>query len=90
MYYCYMLRGKKNTYIGSTNNVARRIKQHNSKQGARFTRSGGPWKPVMIVSGFKTRGDAMRFEMKWKKKYPRDMGCYLLQKQFPYVSIFSA
>jgi putative endonuclease len=44
MYYVYVLWSEKlqKRYVGSTENVARRLKQHNSGKG-RFTRSGVPW-----------------------------------------------
>jgi len=72
MYLCYCIsndtNGKK-TYVGSTNNFQRRIRQHNGELvgGARYTTSvGSGWKPVAFALGFRTRPESLSFEWHWK------------------------
>lgn len=53
------------TYVGWTHDVARRLKQHNSGKGARFTR-GRAW--VLLHSErFKTKRAAMSREWRLKR-----------------------
>ena len=58
------------TYIGCTNNLGRRLRQHNGELvgGARSTR-GRRWRWRMRVLGFPTQTDALRFE--WAAKHPQ-------------------
>jgi predicted GIY-YIG superfamily endonuclease len=47
MYYVYVLRSEKDSdklYIGFTNNLERRINQHNTKPTCSYTKSHQPWK----------------------------------------------
>ncbi len=46
MYYVYILKGIKmrKLYIGHTDNLARRIKEHNTGRGGKYTCQNGPWK----------------------------------------------
>ena len=64
------------TYVGSTNDFCRRLKQHNGdlKGGAKASRAGRPWVCACIVRGFANRSEACKFESKWKissRKLPR-------------------
>ena len=53
------------TYVGWTNDIARRLKQHNTGKGARTTR-GRSW--VLLHSEwFSTRREAMRREWHLKR-----------------------
>ena len=53
------------TYVGWTNDVTRRLAQHNAGKGARFTR-GRVW--VLLHSEcFSTRGEAMSREWHLKR-----------------------
>ncbi|MGE0201093.1 MAG: GIY-YIG nuclease family protein [Candidatus Melainabacteria bacterium] len=69
-YYTYMLHCADGTlYTGWTTDVTRRLKQHNSGTGAKYTRNRGP----VRLAGcwrFETRSEAMRFEI-WIKRLPR-------------------
>ena len=65
-YYVYVLRNAQGQlYIGSTDNLDRRIQQHQQGE-ARWTRNRGPW---TLVSSeiFPTRTDAMRRERQLKR-----------------------
>lgn len=57
------------TYIGYTNNIKRRIRQHNSelKGGAKYTR-GRQWEYIAYLTGFPNSIIALQCE--WKLKHP--------------------
>lgn len=67
-YVCYLLASGNRTYIGITNNLHRRIRQHNQeiKGGAKYTR-GRQWRVVCYVGHFPTKSEAMRFEWRFKR-----------------------
>jgi len=69
-YYCYLIYSLKlkKTYIGITNNLTKRIKQHNHeiKGGAKSTRGDCNWKYYIIIGNFLHKQDACRFEWYWK------------------------
>ena len=71
-WYCYLLASSsaKRTYVGKTNDVRRRLKQHNGriKGGAKATHAGRPWKYAVVVSGFETERQALQFE--WRAHCP--------------------
>ena len=71
MYYCYLLFSEdgKRSYIGATNNINKRLRQHNGilKGGAKAT-CGRTWKRVCHVSGFSSWSDATKFEWRWKRR----------------------
>lgn len=71
VHYCYILRNtyephKNYTYNGYTNNITRRLRQHNQiiKGGAKRTRNYGnkTWEYIAVVTGFKTRINALQCE----------------------------
>tara|TARA_B100000674_G_C37901108_1_gene943796 strand:+ start:334 stop:774 length:441 start_codon:yes stop_codon:yes gene_type:complete len=53
-------------YTGITTNIKRRIKQHNTGQGAKYTRGRGPVELVHLRQ-YKNRSDASKAEAKFKK-----------------------
>lgn len=59
----YLISNGTRTYIGSTTDVNRRLRQHNGEivGGARSTR-GHKWKLVCFANNFKTRSEACRWE----------------------------
>ena len=67
-FYVYMLKSsdiKPITYVGYTNNLNKRIKQHNSGKGAKFTR-GRKWK-LIYKEKYKTKKEAISREYYIKK-----------------------
>ncbi|QGY40956.1 GIY-YIG nuclease family protein [Pseudodesulfovibrio cashew] len=67
-WYVYLLRCADDTlYCGVTTDVKRRIDQHNSGTGAKYTRSRTPVSLEACVST-KSRSDALRLEIKVKKQ----------------------
>jgi len=48
MFHVYILRSLRNgkLYVGHTDNLQRRIEEHNTGRGGRFTRYQGPWELV--------------------------------------------
>jgi predicted GIY-YIG superfamily endonuclease len=88
---CYLLISETSnqTYVGITNNLERRIKQHNGhlSGGAKYTRSGRPWKIYGYVEGFcMDKSSVLKFEWRWKflskkeKGYPLEKRLSSLQK----------
>lgn len=84
MYLCYCLvqrqvvegrraAGRAATYVGCTNNFARRIRQHNGEivGGARCTTracaAGAVWVPLVFARGFVDNHEALSFEWHWKR-----------------------
>lgn len=74
-FYCYILASSNikhlnKTYNGMTNNLHKRIRQHNGeiKGGAKYTCGKGPWKYIAIIEGYVDKKDAMCCE--WKIKHP--------------------
>ena len=68
IYYVYMLRSKgvkSVTYVGYTNNLAKRINQHNTGKGAKFTR-GRKW-VLIYKERFKSKKEAISREYYIKK-----------------------
>ena len=65
--YCYLLFNGKRTYIGSTVNLEKRLKQHNSELvgGAKYTK-GSVWWRLCHVSGFGSWNECLKFEWRWK------------------------
>ncbi len=53
------------TYVGWTNDIAKRVKAHNAGKGARSTR-GRTWR-LLYVEFFDTRTEAMRREFFLKR-----------------------
>lgn len=74
-WYCYILRSKNelyknHTYNGSTNDLTRRLRQHNGEisGGAKATHDKGPWEYYFVMTGFKTHNNALSCE--WMIKHP--------------------
>jgi len=50
MYYVYILQSLKTgkLYIGHTDNLSRRLEEHNTSRGGTYTRQNGPW--ILVYS----------------------------------------
>ena len=77
-YKCYIVFNDNYSYVGITNNLKRRIRQHNGiiKGGAKYTRLINGmlttnWQYACYVDGFKTKKDALKFEWALKHVKPR-------------------
>ena len=67
IWFTYLLMCSDNTlYCGITNNLDRRINQHNKGKGAKYTKGRGP---VVLIKfwTFPTKGEALSFEYKVKQ-----------------------
>jgi len=73
MFYVYVLRSHKDTslYIGLTNNLARRLMQHNKGQ-ARSTRTRAPFE-LLLSEPFSTREAARSRERFYKTGFGREL-----------------
>ena len=67
MYFVYVLKSQKwsRPYIGYTNGLERRVRQHNNKDTT-ATRYGIPWK-LVYYEAFLSKGDAIKRELQLKK-----------------------
>jgi nucleoside-triphosphatase THEP1/predicted GIY-YIG superfamily endonuclease len=73
-YVCYTIMSATRTYVGITNNLKRRLRQHNGeiKGGAKYTRGYSNWKLVYFLSGFRTKVEALQFE--WSLRHVTGRG----------------
>jgi len=68
LYWTYILENRDGRfYIGSTDDVARRVAEHNDVRGTTFTHKHGPWSVVWTES-FPTRSEAVSRERQIKSK----------------------
>ncbi|CAH0347563.1 GIY-YIG nuclease family protein [Bacillus sp. CECT 9360] len=66
-HFFYVLRCKdESLYAGYTNNLEKRIKQHNEGKGAKYTRGRGPVE-LVYQDGFRTKTEAMQAEYRFKQ-----------------------
>jgi putative endonuclease len=67
MYYVYILLCRGGSYyIGSTNNIDKRFKDHLAGRGARYTKSHKPEK-IIYREKFSTKSEALKREAELKK-----------------------
>jgi putative endonuclease len=69
MFFVYILRTSKNTlYIGQTNNLEKRLRQHKDKKGkgSKYMRSFESFE-LVYVEKHKTRSEALKREIELKK-----------------------
>lgn len=67
MYYVYILECRGGTlYVGSTNDVEKRVSAHNAGKGAKYTRGRLPVK-LLYTESFETKGEALNREMAIKR-----------------------
>ncbi len=74
MYYVYFLESLKNSkhYIGYTDDLKRRFKEHNEKRGSEFTSKNGPWKLIFYEAHINEQ-DAREMERFYKTGYGREV-----------------
>ena len=66
MYYVYILEDEDNKkYIGYTNNLKRRIEEHNANKGAKYTQNR-KWE-IAYIEGYRTREQAIKREKSIKR-----------------------
>ena len=70
---CYILQSKvcqKRTYVGMTNNMRRRLRQHNGeiKGGAMYTTAHRPGNLVGWIQGFSSRSHVSSFEYRMHRR----------------------
>lgn len=66
-YFVYFLRTSANTlYIGQTNNLQKRLKDHQSKRGSKYIRSFESFQ-LVYSEEFSTRTEAMKREYQLKQ-----------------------
>lgn len=86
-WYLYLLECRRGTYVGITNNLAKRYRAHCAGNGARYTRANPPLAPLG-AQPFADRAAASRAEYalkqkraeqkrRWAKRWPwpREEGC---------------
>ncbi|OGF61853.1 hypothetical protein A2662_01225 [Candidatus Giovannonibacteria bacterium RIFCSPHIGHO2_01_FULL_45_33] len=80
MQYVYILQSERNgkLYKGCTNDLKRRIKEHNSAQET-STKSGAPWK-LLYYEAFANKSDALREELFLKSGKGKERIKYLLER----------
>ncbi|MCL5784155.1 MAG: GIY-YIG nuclease family protein [Patescibacteria group bacterium] len=81
MYYTYVLKSLKNgkLYTGSTNNLVRRLEEHNSGK-SKYTRLTRPFK-IIYKEEFKTRSEAHKRELFLKTGKGREWFKTILNKR---------
>ena len=70
-YFVYIIatkvKNKTISYVGYSSNLSKRLNDHNTGKGAKFTR-GKKWK-IIFKKQYKTKVKAMKEEYKLKKNY---------------------
>jgi structure-specific endonuclease subunit SLX1 len=82
---CYCLVSQSgSTYIGSTVDVDRRLRQHNRELsgGARATSRGSGWTRVCHIVGFPDERAALQFEWRWKQLSRKEASNNPMERRF--------
>lgn len=80
-HYCYILKCADDTfYTGYTNNLEKRLAQHNAGKGAKYTRARRPCR-LVFQECFETKQEAMHREYEIKHNYSRKEKERLIQMQ---------
>jgi len=63
MYYVYLIKSipTAKVYVGYTNDLRRRIKEHNERKGGKYTKNKGPFN-LVYYEAYKSEGDAKKRE----------------------------
>ena len=76
MYVVYLLKCENYSYVGMTNDIFKRLRQHNGEisGGAKYTSKRDQWYPVLIIDGFQDMKSAMQCEWRLKRGKKGVMG----------------
>lgn len=73
-YVCYLLfhEPKQKVYTGITNQLQRRLRQHNGALvgGSKYTARFRPWRIVCYITGFQNHREVLRYEWRCKRARP--------------------
>jgi len=85
--YVYILQSKRNNvyYIGSTNNLERRIKEHNTGQ-VKYTKNMIPWE-LKFFKEYDSLTEARKIEYKLKKLKRKDIIKKIIEEQKIYMGV---
>jgi putative endonuclease len=74
MWYTYILESikNKNFYIGSTDDLKRRFKEHNQGRGGKYTKKQGKFK-IVFYEAYVDKKDALKAEKFFKSGYGREI-----------------
>jgi putative endonuclease len=74
MWYTYILESQKNKrlYVGITDNLERRIQEHNDGIGGEYTKKNRPFK-LIFYEAYSEKIDAFRVEKFFKGGYGREV-----------------
>jgi len=74
MWYAYILQSEKNKrlYIGFTDDLKRRLEEHNSGKGGKYTKDNRPFK-LIFYEAFINKKDASKAERFFKTGYGREV-----------------
>lgn len=69
MYLVYLIKCDNLSYVGMTNDIFKRLRQHNGEisGGAKYTSKRKGWYPVLIIDGFLDMKSAMQCEWRLKR-----------------------
>ena len=69
-FHVYVIGSGRRRYIGKTNDLARRLRQHNGEiaGGARATHGRGPWEYLLVIDGFERDSHALQAEWRIKRE----------------------
>lgn len=83
MFYTYVLRGIKNKrlYTGITNDLRRRLTEHNGKRGGAYTSRNAPF-DLIFYEAYINRKDAEKAELFFKSGYGREVLLDKLENYF--------
>jgi len=74
MWYVYVLKSEKNNrlYVGITNDLKKRFKEHNSGKGGKYTRDNRPFR-LIFYEAYINKLDAYKAERFFKSGYGKEV-----------------
>ena len=83
MYYIYIIysEGSNKFYVGHTDNLKRRIEEHNSDKKNSYTKKHRPWKLATSFPVGNSRGEALKIERYIKKQKSRKFILELIENK---------